>query len=313
MRKKTVGLYGNTVPLKTVPVFKLLGALDGTTFVYSEIAYVARRPRWRYAVQEFADKVKSNPVVCLGLAGCCWLLLDLLSQILSEPKTILSPLLLVESEFDANTRNDVIALTQNRIQVAFIDAPLTDLVSRMKDVEDAGTTLPLVFRKPPSEFDHFVPFQDIVAPVNAQLTSQVGREETVRLVDLLFSPTLPRWDPFFHNLDFRRSLGTRMVDSLLRMAVAGRNLPAFALVGSAASGKTTVAKRVAYDLAARGHVVFWFRRAFYPNVQGILSDFFRVLAKVVDKRKRIFFLSTTPWDSGRLACRASLRTPRRLG
>lgn len=112
------------------------------------------------------------------------------------------------------------------IQVAFIDAPLTDLVSRMKDVEDAGTTLPLVFRKPPSELDHFVPFQDIVAPVNAQLTSQIGREETARLVDLLFSPTLARWDPFYHNLDFRRSIGTRMLDSLLKLAVTGRNLPA---------------------------------------------------------------------------------------
>jgi hypothetical protein len=138
----------------------------------------------------------------------------------------LSPLLFVESEFEPNTRNDVIALTQNRIQVAFIDAPLTDLVSRMKDVEDAGTTLPLVFRKPPSELDHFVPFQDIVAPVNAQLTSQIGREETARLVDLLFSPTLARWDPFYHNLDFRRSIGTRMLDSLLKLAVTGRNLPA---------------------------------------------------------------------------------------
>ncbi len=80
-----------------------------------------------------------------------------------------------------------------------------------------------------------------------------------------------------------------MLDTLVKPVRVEHSLPTFALVGSAASGKTTVAKRLAYDLAARGHLVCWFRRAFYPNVQGLLSDFFRELVGVAGKPKRIFF------------------------
>jgi hypothetical protein len=88
---------------------------------------------------------------------------------------------------------------------------------------------------------------------------------------------------------------------LVKPVRVDRSLPTFALVGSAASGKTTVAKRLAFDLAARGHLVCWFRRAFYPNVQGLLSDFFRELASVADKRKRIFFFIDDPRGLGSIS------------
>jgi hypothetical protein len=165
-------------------------------------------------------------------------------------------------------------------------------------VVDAGPTLPLVFHKPRSELERLTPFEDIVTVVNTQLTAQVGREETARLIDMLFSPTLPRWDPFYHNLDFRRTLGNQIFDLLLKPVRVDRSLPTFAIVGSAASGKTTVAKRLAYDLASRGHLVCWFRRAFYPNVQGLLADFFRELVSAVDKRKRVFFFIDDPLGLG---------------
>jgi hypothetical protein len=137
--------FGQVLPAKTIPVFKLLGTPVATDFVFSELTYVARRPKWRYAVQEFADRVKTQPVVCLGLAGCEWLLLDLLSQLLSEPKTTLSPLLLVESEFDAIMRKAIVELARSRMQVGFIDVPLGHVVSRIKDVVDAGATAPTGF------------------------------------------------------------------------------------------------------------------------------------------------------------------------
>jgi hypothetical protein len=65
-----------------------------------------------------------------------------------------------------------------------------------------------------------------------------------------------------------------------------------------------MAKRLAYDLAARGHLVCWFRRAFYPNVQGLLSDFFRELAGVVGKPKRIFFFVDDPLGLGSISGQA---------
>jgi hypothetical protein len=58
--------FGQVLPPKTVPVFKLLGLPEASDFVFSELTYVARRPKWRYAVQEFADRVKDHPVYASG-------------------------------------------------------------------------------------------------------------------------------------------------------------------------------------------------------------------------------------------------------
>lgn len=289
--------FPQPLPPKTIPVFKLLGN-TAQNLVFSEIDYAARRPTWRYAVHEFADRVQGNPVVCLGLTGCLWLLLDLLSQMLSEPKTNLRPLIFIESEFDEKGRNSLMQLTQGRAQIAFVPAALTTLISRIQDVEKTGTKNVLPLNKLQTDMDRVIPFQDIVTLVNAQLTSSIEAGERVQLLDLLFSPTLPRWDSFYHKLDFRRSIANRILDTITKPIRMGRTLPVYSIIGSAASGKTTVAKRIAFDLASKGNLVFWFRRTFYPNVQAMLNQFFRVLSEVADKRKRIFLFVDDPLGLG---------------
>src|SRR5207302_877863 len=101
-------------------------------------------------------------------------------------KTTIQTLLLVRDEWDDETRAAVIELCDGRTQVHFIDASLGDITSRLKGVEDAGTTLPLVFSKPKTEFERLADFQDIVVVVNSQLASPVRGDETARLIDLLF-------------------------------------------------------------------------------------------------------------------------------
>ncbi len=291
------------LPPKTIPIFKLLGCVT-QNLIYSDIGYTAYRPRWRYAVQEFADRVQEHAVICLGLKGCDWLFLDLLSQVLSEPKTTLRPLVLIEAEFAQQSRSAVLELCQDRTQVLFIDSSLGDLIGRINDVEDAGTTVPLAFRKPQTESEWLFPYQDIVAPVNWQLTSPLSGGERTQLLDLLFSPALPRWDPFFHKLDFRRTVGTAMLDAVIKPIRSRRGIPAFCLIGTAASGKTTLAKRLAYDLASRGDYAFWFRRSFYPNLSTLLVQFFSTLAEKAEKRRRIYFFVDDPLRLGSLSIQA---------
>ena len=104
-----------------------------------------------------------------------------------------------------------------------------------------------------------------------------------------------------------------MLDALVKPPRVGRGLPAFSLIGSAASGKTTLAKRLAYDLASRGNPVFWLRRTFYPNVQGLLAQFFEVIGETFDKRGRIFssWMILSAWAL--LRCRESLLRPKHMG
>jgi hypothetical protein len=290
------------VPLKTVPVFKLLGTLDSQDFVHSERTYAVRRPTWRFPVREFADRIKSGPVFCLGLADCHPMLLDLLAELVFEPRTV-APLLFIDSEFDEIGRKSIGDVVAGRAQIAFIDAKLSDVVSRLKDVERAGPTLPLLFSSGDKKLERLAPYHDLIAIVNTQLASPIRKDETEQLADLLFSPALARWDPFFHKLDFPRSLTKRMVDALQRPTAKGKEMPAFVLIGSAASGKTTIAKRVAYDIAEKGHIVMWLRRAFFPNAQTMLSDFFRSLGEVTDKGQRYYFFIDDPIGIGSTSVR----------
>src|SRR5439155_7928152 len=102
----------------------------------------------------------------------------------------------------------------------------------------------------------------------------------------------------YHRLDFRRSMGARLFDALQLAVRRRKNAPGYVLTGAAASGKTTIAKRIAFDLAEKGHLVMWFRRAFYPNVRSMLLDFFRVLGEVEDKSKRFYFFVDDPVGIG---------------
>ena len=130
------------------------------------------------------------------------------------------------------------------------------------------------------------------------LGHRAGRDGAApRFLILADSPAMQSLSAQFR---FPAISGNRMVDLLIKPAAASRNLPAFALVGSAASGKTTVAKRWLMICDERSPW-FWFRRAFYPNVQGLLSEFFRALAEIADKRKRIFFFIDDPLGLGSLS------------
>lgn len=286
------------LPQKTTPVFKLLGTVDTFDFAYSETTYSARRATWRYAFTSFADRIKAAPVMCLGLENCGSMLVDVLAELLAERRTTLSPLIFVKAEFDQPALSALGEITAGRTRIAFIDATLTDVVTRLRDLEIAGPTLPLPLHELIANSNRLAPFQDLVAIVNSQLSSPINKDESSQLLDLLFSPALARWDPFYHKLDFRRSMGSTMFDALQIAVRRKKNPPGYVLIGGAASGKTTIAKRVAFDLAAKGHFVMWFRRAFYPNIQTMLIDFFRVVGEVADKSKRFFFFVDDPVGLG---------------
>lgn len=293
-----VTTFPQVLPQKTIPAFKLLGTLDSDNFAFSETTYALRRGTWRHALRDFADRVKDGPVFCLGLKDCLSMIYDVIAELVAESRTVLTPLIFLAEEFDASSRTALDEVTGHRTKIAFVDASLANLITRLKDFEKVGSTPPLVFQRPVAALDRLAPFGDLIAIVNAQITSPIAKEETAQLLDLLFSPDIARWDSFHHNLDFRRSVSMRILDLISRPVRQASTAPAFLILGGAASGKTTIAKRVAYDLVNKGHFVMWFRRAFYPNIQSILSEFFRVLAEVTDKTKRLFFFIDDPVGHG---------------
>lgn len=299
-----ISQFPSMPPFKSIPIYKLLGRLDSGDFVYSETLYIARRPSWKYPIRDFVDRVKSGPLIGLGLSGCGSMVLDVLAECLSDFRNTISTIILLHAEFDSASRGQVLSLAAGRSNVVFVKARLSDLAARLRDVEMAGPTLPLWLPRKVGDFAALAPYHDVIALVNAQLGSPIKREETTQLLDLLFSPGLARWDPFLYNLDFRRSIEARITDSLVRPLKQSSGASAYVLIGGAASGKTTIGKRVAFDLAQKGHIVMWFRKAFAPNVQTMLHEFFRILAETTERTKRYFLFIDDPIGLGSISIRS---------
>jgi hypothetical protein len=124
-----------------------------------------------------------------------------------------------------------------------------------------------------------LPFSDLFAIVNTQLKPIVAETERNRLLNLLFSPSKPQWDPFCYELDFRRSADKEMVSRALESLESLRRTASVILSGGAASGKTTVLKRVAFELARLDCTVLWAKPYHYGDLDHQLVRVFRALAR----------------------------------
>ena len=117
------------------------------------------------------------------------------------------------------------------------------------------------------------------------------------LIDILFSPLSDRWDPFIHNLDLRRSIAHDILKAVREAAQRCHTQShAVAVVAPSASGKTTILKRVALDLADDNHLVFWLRPYYYQDAHNQFRRFLDCIKqlgakdKLLANRTLIFFI-----------------------
>jgi hypothetical protein len=266
-------------PPRSTPVFKLLGSLERPSFACTQISYAKQKALWPGALKDFADRVRHRPVLCVGALGSGSLLVDLLSAITSN-RSISPTHLIFPAEDLKRLPEDMIELLEGRTRIAGLKFPLSDLMQSIKAAEKSFFTPPLGIGTKNEGLRELQTFSDLVASVAEQITTPISAEEKNRLQDLLFSPTIPRWDPFVYDLDFRRTLANDMTEWLaLQVRNPKEGLRACSLTGNSASGKTTLLKRVAYDLAKRGFPVFWFKPWFYPDAQRVIQEFFKALAR----------------------------------
>ena len=146
------------------------------------------------------------------------------------------------------------------------------------------------------------PFRELAVLVNAQTESPLGPQEVHVLHELLFEPSRPKWDPFVHNLDFPRDVAADALSDIELLAKSTTpGSAACAVHGLTACGKTTVVKRLAFDLARAGHVVLWLRPWFYQDTQAALSDLFRrVRNGLPDGTRRVIVCMDDPLTFGTL-------------
>ena len=132
--------------------------------------------------------------------------------------------------------------------------------------------------------------QDVLKIVNLATTSTIAASEQQRLLSLLFAPSLPAWDPFVHGLDFKRAVSSDLLLECREALVTGPGDSTLVLTGAACSGKTTILKRVALDLAQQAETVLWLKPWNQPDGRRLLGDFFKALAKVLGSGARKVFV-----------------------
>lgn len=304
-----------SIPPKYLPIFKLLGGAERDNVVCSEVDYHQRRATWRNAVKIFTDLVKDAPVLCLGMAGCPWVLRDLLVEMMSNPIGPVAHLLLLEHD-GLTTDPALTRLLAHRTQIVPVKASLGEVVRAVETVQTRGPSAqpPL-----PSKglFDQLSTYGSFAVIVNHCLSTDVKREERQRLLDLLFSPSVPRWDPFVHGLDFARTATGRFLDEVRRhLATLQPHSPynAAVLTGAVASGKTVVLKRIAFDLATNGHLVVWLKPSHLREDFAELQEFFQAVSRIKEYRSRpVVVCMDDPLTYGGLTPKAVITAARPSG
>jgi hypothetical protein len=292
-----------TPPPRTVPVFKLLGAATRDNFAVSTVSYLDRRAVWRHAVKGFADLVKGNPVLCLGMGDVTWVLTDLIAELIGERSAMPSPFLFLSDDpVCANVK--VLQLLKRRTRVLRVRGTAGDVARCAAAAEKEGFAKLIPF---PEDDDNPLAklrrFDDLATLVNDHLEARIDRTEQHRLRDILFSPSVPRWDPFVYGLDFRRTLGQQVLATLTAALADDRaDSEAYVVSGGAVTGKTVLLKRLALDLARAGAVVLWLKPSSYPDGPRLLRDLFKEVSEAAGG-KRVVIVMDDPVGFGSLAPR----------
>ena len=284
-RVTSVREFGRVLPPRTVPIFRLLGDVETDDVVLTTSAYKIRVTTWPHAARAFVDLVKAAPVICLGMADCNWGLAEILAPLMAS--AFGAPHALVFLEEDPLLEDPLIReLTKGRTSLVSVSASASELLAIADSAEqEIQTAFSFGVTDDPVPAA-LAQFQDLVVLVNAQLAATVRAGERNTLHELLFSPSAARWDPFTHRLDFRRSFEAPLLDDIRSIRETLGPACAVIIRGSAATGKTTFAKRLAYELARLGDPVLWLRPWFYQDGRRVFGDAIRALAKAVPEQQK---------------------------
>lgn len=281
--------FDTNLPLVCLPVFKLIGSLRASKIVTTPAEYRRQRIKWRKAIRDFSDLVKDNPVLCIGLDNDQDTFLEVLAELLGNRTT--SPRSLFFFANDAIVTNEELEQQiQTTTKVYYIDGSIVDLVRSTQDAEPANLNARA------QQFPELTAFQYLITVVNHFLQDEPDHSERNRLMNLLFAPTVPNWEPFVACLDFTRSLlGRILPDIKTALSINPFQQGVTVITGAAASGKTVLLKRIALELAKEGYLALWLRPVYYPDAQRVLTDALKALAiEPTLKGKRIVLFMDDP-------------------
>lgn len=273
-------------PQRTIPIFNLLGSCPRDKFAYSTVTYLERKATWRHAVKDFGTLVKDSPVMCIGMSDSVWVLIDLITEMIGDRSAVPSSLLfMADDPICVNVQ--VSQLLKGRTRLVKVCGSISDICRAAAEAEKNSYAPRFEF--PADDSDPLSPlreFDDVATIVNDHLTARLEKTEQAQLRDLLFQPSIPRWDPYVYNLDFRRTIGGTLHANLsATLSERESRTEACVLSGGVGTGKTVIMKRLAWDLARDGNLVLWLKPSSYRDGARTLRELIKKIASI-DRTKK---------------------------
>jgi hypothetical protein len=284
----TLDHVGPDVPPRSIPIYHLLGAATAESFVVDSADYRTRQGYWEALLRDFVDKVRADPILCVGLLESGEVLLDLVARLVHTRGFGRAKFVILEEEREVLT-NAFRRHLPGGSSLLLFDAHVSDALRAALAARKAGFTRHLPYDQPTGEFAALAPFSDLASVVNEQLTPVLRRSDRHQLQDILFSPNTTRWDPFAHEIDLRRTGESEVLDGIKSEPsyFASDLCLAGVVRGAAASGKSTLLKRAAFELAREGSLVLWLKPWKFPDGSAELRRLFSVLKGLAPKGDRV--------------------------
>lgn len=262
-RPEVYSRAAQTIKPGTIPIFKLLGEPLADSCVLGTAKYAVARAKLPFAMRTFSDAVRDFPILCLGIEPVRDIFMDVLAQFAAEPSSHPAELLLLDSDPASKDPEILSRISAYELDALVVRAAPGALAAALMEEEAKSYSgrIQLVSKSTQSDHESFFRRSQVAVLVNSHTTARIPKREIEHLSDILFAPDRYKWDPFVHGIDIRRTVTDGLLDSI-RAGVVGShgNARSAALVrGNAASGKSTLMKRLSLELAAEGYTVLWLR------------------------------------------------------
>ncbi len=256
-------------PIRTTPIYKLLGNLDnsedGHSLVMAESDLMLRKQMWPVLLKTSTDYLKDSPLIFLGTETVIDLAKSVVSTLIAMPHPNVSSFVFLK---DDPTLNDpTVRALCAQIKVKVLDASLRDICMAISDLKPRQVELNLTLNddaKKSGLNKIYEKYHSIVSIVPTEGPSGYDPDKHKQtLVDSLFRPSVVDWMPYLYEFDLRRSISGELKASIIdSLESPGGDSAQFILVrGEAGVGKTALLKRVAVELSKDGVQVLWCRRA----------------------------------------------------
>jgi hypothetical protein len=281
----------DTVPSNTLPVFKLLGSAQHQNAAATTAELLQRTATLSATVREFLDQIKASPILCAGFQGAQWLLDPLLAQLYaSSHRHPASLVFLVDDPIAASPR---LAQLVPRNGLFLAEGSLVEVARALEPRAKSGQiSFDYAARSGKQVTGDLSEFGDLLCVVNSRVTPDIEASERERLLDYLFMPDVPNWNPIAHDLDLPRTLLGSLQESVIEFANDESGSAVFLLHGRAASGKTSVLKRLAFNLAEQGMFVCWLLDYRYNDIGRQLEGAFRKAREIVGSAPIVLFIDS---------------------